>query len=217
MKTLLATAFPDDKDDPLLRWNHPNHAAGFLADLAVLLYEREDPETLTASSEWNGTRMISIPSNHYYKAAKAVISATRRVWSASARRMFAAHWGTIVHNPHSLVKHDYHATAYAELVTRAARILVGHLSTDLLDPCIVNSRVKHLCLATAWTTIDQDDVRRTEIKWRIRDWLALTDDVVDIPLRYRRAAITAWRGGARQTAFQIIVAGTATMAAKHRD
>lgn len=227
--TLLTTVFADDKSDPLLRWNHPNHAAGFVADLAVLLYEREDPETLTASSEWNGTKVICIPSNLYYTAAKAVVRATRRVWTASDRRMFAAHWGTITHNPLSLARNDYNnynyrATPYANLVIAAARLLVSeHVERVVVNPHTnqvtdpQNNRVNRLCSAASWTTIDQDDVRQIEIKWRIRDWLALTDDVTNIPLRCRQAATAAWRADARQVAFQIVLAGAATVAAKHRD
>lgn len=199
----LAAIFGADPGNPLKRWNHPNHLAGYLAELAELLYHKgiDEQDPLRQSSPDPAT------TKRYYRAAIATRRAAKRVWTKSGRRRFQAHWGRITGAPRSLTGRVGLSFAYYELVRRAAVVLCCQRYDD-------PNRIEYLGSARAWVTIDEDDVSDLEIRWRIRDWLSLTDDVVNIPPKERLAAAAAWRVGAHAVAFQIVVDAAAAVVAK---
>jgi len=199
-------------DNPLKRWNHPNHHAGFLADLAILIYRRGARERALPgdrpppASDTEPKRL-----KRYYKAARATVRGTRTVWTAEDKQRFQANWGRLTHNPQGLLSlWSEGIFPYGELVAAAGQILIGRLLD--LQPA---KRIQYLSSVRAWATITEDDVSDLEIRWRIRDWLALAEDeVTNIPPNARLAAAAAWRVGAYPVAFQIVVDAAAAVVEK---
>lgn len=200
----LAAIFGTDPTDPLKRWNHPNHLAGYLADLAELLYHKGIQER-----DPLGSHVQPKPATvrKYRKAAKATSRAAKKVWTKEGRQRFQANWTRITGAPHALTTQKYQSIAYYELVARAAAVLCNQRYED-------PGRLDYLGSVRGWATIDEDDVSDLEIRWRIRDWLSLTDEVVNIPPKERLAAAAAWRVGAHAVAFQIVVDAAAAVVAK---
>ncbi len=201
----LAAIFGAEPGDPLKRWNHPNHLAGYLADLAELLYHKGIQERDPLSGGTPQLRPATL--RKYRKAARATSRAAKKVWTKEGRRRFQANWGRITGAPHALTTRKYQPIAYYELVARAAAILCDQRYDD-------PGRLDYLGSTRGWATITEDDVSDLEIRWRIRDWLSLTDKVVNIPPRERLAAAAAWRVGAHTVAFQIVVDAAAAVVAK---
>jgi hypothetical protein len=190
-------------DDPLERWNHPNHFAGFLADVALLLYERGVEEADNPNQRKPSAKALK----RYRRAASSTVRAAKAVWTVRGRLDFAARWARLTGNADALAYRHGGEPAYLELVTKAAQILCDQDRTEQG----IGRRAKYLGSARAWVTLTEDDVSDLEIRWRIRDWLSLTDDVTNIPPRPRLAAAAAWRVGARTVAFQIVVDAAAQM------
>jgi hypothetical protein len=205
----LAAIFAAQSDDPLLRWNHPNHVAGYLADLADLIYEQGIQESDSA----HPSVLLRSTATKYRRAARATSRAAKKVWTKADRRRFQARWGKITGSAQTLSypmlgDNAYNSITYIELVNRAALILCTQQVTE-------PRRVSYLGSADAWATITEDNASDLEIRWRIRDWLALTDDVTNIPPTERLAAAAAWRIGAHAVAFQIVLGAASAVVEKN--
>jgi hypothetical protein len=194
--------------DPLKRWNHPNHLAGFLADIAILLHERGIIEADPVRDLCHSPSMQQL-ADRFRRAAVATRNAAKRVWTKGDRQAFRAHWARVTGRPHALTRpRTTTGNSYCELVQLAASILCDQ------DVRFFWKRREYLASSRAWVTISEDDVSDLEIRWRIRDWLSLTDAVTNIPPRERLAAAAAWRVGAHAVAFQIVVDAAAAVVAK---
>ena len=176
-----------------MRWNHPNHLAGFLAELAEAV-------TVKSSAHWHNKMM-------YWDAAIALRRAGQRVWSKDKRRALAARLGRLLGRPvtnnglfYPTDEEERHGGWFPSmqrlLVEAATATLIGQQPKE--DKA-VTSAVGHIRLAGFGDAID-----KIELKWRIRDWLALTD-VTNVPPNIRLAAAAAWEGGHRPVAHQIVM------------
>jgi hypothetical protein len=131
------------------------------------------------------------------------------VWTKEGRRKLAARLGRILGKPldmngevavayRSDPEENQHGgwapTMQRHLVKRAAAILIGQQGDPELAQTFPGLRKAGF----------SDVIDQIELKWRIRDWLSVTD-VTNLPPNIRLAAAAAWEGGSRPNAYQIVM------------